>query len=861
MKAKRLQQRVLTLCLCLLLPAAAAKLVLAPPPADKPAAAEQARPGTVNPACPGSEDPGLLLQNCDPQIEPLTLRKTAATGLPAARLGQDYRYRFQASGGQAPYRFQALAGGLPEGLQLSADGELLGKSSQHGRFLFTLELRDQAGQVLRQRYRLNVLGPASPTARPPAPAPKPLPAKISQIETLPIAAAQTPLVPKGQLDTYLLSAKLVEAIKPAPPPAKEAAPEQNSAEAVAELHSTPIAQPAAPSTDSAAATAPLAGDAALAAPKPSPATPAKPGVDAAASNGLDELNDAAAAQLQQLLQPLIGVEFLNRDLFVAALDARVCSYAAELTDKQAIASRQSSPTAEQWRARCAVAWDAPLGKAAETASDAPVSWQDLPATLLPRKLRAWLVEQAKQARQLDSQAAPVWQGTGCNCLRSAEGRAVWRFAPAWQNTADSMPIDFSLYERIVGFAQPFDDDGNVLQPHPSEAQLAFFRAVHLYGSKLDLALYRGDWQFLQRLPDDHQQRIAEQVARQARRLLDTPLRQLGERWQDRIPGLAEAEYLGDGLTLYLDRLPTSGEPGYTVFDTFRHRLIQALITELRQSPRSYTLSLMLNGGDLLPELQSPDPARQAKGQASPAKQARWSIERLFDYLVMAEDPPFEDGRIRNENGGYRSQTNLTIQYLILLPEPSTRSKKVLRESIEGARALVGGNRAIFLRRLLPVVPLGSAEPQQFIDDMAYFNDNFGGVAYWPKPAADPTLQSLIDKTVRSTFLGAEPQENALCNAVCDWRWPLRALFWLLLGIAVLSLALFLLSCRIRALGRPYQLYLLLAGILPLVLGGLLLRCDPSLASADITNRLLTWVLVAVILSMLFPLLKPKVEKP
>jgi hypothetical protein len=111
------------------------------------------------------------------------------------------------------------------------------------------------------------------------------------------------------------------------------------------------------------------------------------------------------------------------------------------------------------------------------------------------------------------------------------------------------------------------------------------------------------------------------------------------------------------------------------------------------------------------------------------------------------------------------------------------------------------------------------------------------------------------------MLAGETREGALCNVVCDGRWVLRAAFWLLLAIAAISLALYVVSCRVRALGRPYQLYLLVAGLVPLVIGGLLLRCDPDLASADLSNRLLFLVLAAVIITMLIPLLKPRVQKP
>jgi len=204
---------------------------------------------------------------------------------------------------------------------------------------------------------------------------------------------------------------------------------------------------------------------------------------------------------------------------------------------------------------------------------------------------------------------------------------------------------------------------------------------------------------------------------------------------------------------------------------------------------------------------------------------------------------------------------VTVKYIVLLPEPTTRSKKVLREAVETTTDLVGTNRAIMVRRILPLISMGSAEPQQLADDLAYFNDNFGGVALWPQPLANPSVLAQTEKTVRSTILANEAPVSQLCNVVCDWRWALRGVFWLLILVAAVSLVLYLFSCRVRALGRPYQLYLLLAAIVPLVIGGLLLRCDPDLASSEIASRLLVGVLVVVIVSMLYPLLKPRAEKP
>lgn len=822
-------------------------------------------PATTSGACPVSPD--HVTNFCLPDPDPLAFEKTAITNLPAARVDVAYTYRFLGTGGEPPYVFSEVGTGLPDGLTLDANGNVRGIAAQPGRRTFTVELRDRWGQGVRQQFAINVTGPRSSRS-----APKLAPTIVPVIQNVPIAATQTPLRSRTQIDTWRITDALLEKIVPPPPP---------------EAGSEPAAEVGGETT--AAAPAPVAGATAVAVSTSGTGATAVSSADstqasATDGDGLDELSDAGAAQLVTLIKPLLNVDYPTRALFTAALDTRVCAYAAALTSRVALETSQNAPTADQWQQRCATAWQGPPPKSPPQLSEAPVKWQDLPATLMPPRVRAWLVDQAIQPHDATIGSPPPWSGTGCNCLIAATSGAVYGFVPNWSDSKQGPKLDFSLYERLMGFAQPFDDDGNVTPLQPDAAQLDFLRAVHRYGSKLDVTIYRKDWQFLLHMPEDQRRRVAEQVARQAMRMIDVPLRQYETRWEDRLPAVASDSHVGDGITLFLDQAPRPGDPRYAAFDDFRHRLIQTLIAEMRRSKRHYTLNLMFPASDLVPTLRKPDErvrllpvsaaaATQRKGGApasAPAAPAAansdpgsavWTFNRLFDYLVQAEDPPYQDGRIVVGAEGYRSRTNVTLRYVVALPEPTTQSKKVLRDAVENTADLAGTNRAIVVRRVLPLVSIGSADARQMRDDMAYFNDNFGGVALWPQPAADAVTSQLVESAVRSTMLAGETREGALCNVVCDGRWVLRAAFWLLLAIATISLALYVVSCRVRALGRPYQLYLLVAGLVPLVIGGLLLRCDPDLASADLSNRLLFLVLAAVIITMLIPLLKPRVQKP
>lgn len=827
-------------------PAATTAAPAATTAAPKPAAPAIVPPASSSLACPIV--PGRATDFCLPDPDPLAFEKTAVTNLPTATVDIAYAYRFQATGGEPPYVFTEVGKTLPDGLTLDPNGNLRGIAAQPGRRTFTVELRDRWGQGVRQQFSINVTGPRSTTPRP---APKPAPTAVPVIQNVPIAATQTPLRSRTQIDTWRMTDAVLEKIVPPPPPE----PVANAATEGATEGATEPAPAAAP-----AATTPLAE-----------------------SDGLDELSDAGAAQLVTLLKPMLNVDYPTRALFASALDTRVCAYAAALTSRVALESRQAAPSADQWQQRCATAWQGPPPKAPPQLSEAPVKWQDLPAALMPPRVRLWLIDQAMQSHDATKVSPPPWSGTGCNCLVAATSGAVYGFVPNWSDTANGPKLDFSLYERLMGFAQPFDDDGNVTALQPDAAQLDFLRAVHRYGSKLDVTIYRRDWQFLLPLPEEQRRRVAEQVARQAMRMIDVPLRHYETRWEDRLPAVASDSHVGDGITLFLDQAPLPGDPRFAAFDDFRHRLIQTLIAEMRRGKRHYTLNLMFPASDLVPSLRRPDEratpavapasspaATPRKGVATPASApaadampggAAWTFGRLFDYLVQAEDPPYQDGRIVVGADGYHSRTNVTLRYVAALPEPTSQSKKILRDAVENTADLAGTNRAIVVRRIVPLVSIGSADARQMGDDMAYFNDNFGGVALWPQPIADAATSQLVEATVRSTMLAGETREGALCNLVCDGRWVLRAAFWLLLGIALVSLALFVFSCRVRALGRPYQLYLLVAGIVPLVIGGLLLRCDPDLASANFSNRLLFLVLAGVILTMLIPLLKPRVQKP
>ncbi|MBV8659993.1 MAG: hypothetical protein JO142_19405 [Burkholderiales bacterium] len=816
-------------------PAPAPAVVATSTPAQPVATAPMVAPATATPsanACVANRAP-------NPCAEPPLLLDTAIIRLPSARVGRAYRQQIGVTGGRPPYQFKLVEGTLPNGLQINPAGQLEGIPVGTTQKRFRVAVNDEGGQLARQEYVLTVL----PLAMVDKPKPTPeAPAKPATITAVSIADAQKALPAKSQIETYVLTQKVVEGLKapeaasppPAPAPAAGAstATAANPAEAVAATDKPSVASP--------------------------PAGSASTGADEPPSP--EELSDDGIAQLKRLLQPIVGVEYPNRGLFTAALDAQVCQYAAELTRKAAQAKQIAmSPQAAMAKV-CPASKIAPAKPMKGQESDAPVPLADLPSTLLPPYWRSKLIDLARQHNSLLGIAAPQWQGSGCGCLMGASKGDIYAFFPNWHDPKTNATIDFGLFERISLFAQPFDEDGNVTGLKlDNEDQLDFLRAAHNHGTKVDLTLYRGDWDFLRNLNDEHQEWVIRQIAVQAVRMVDAELPGWTSQWHSWLPGpgYGQPERVADGISLYLDNAPRNDKALGAAYARFRNKLILALIAELKRSKYPHTLNLMINQTELL--------AIERDGQPSDGADADdklgWDMGNLLYYLIQAEEPRVEHDRIVSGANGYQSNTSLTLRYVVLISAPSSERKRQLQQFFETSPVLHGESRRVMLRKVLPLESVGDASPQQLADNMSYYVDNFGGAAFWPRPIKDPAMTATVARSLRATFLADEPRENRICTLVCEWHWPLRAIFLLMLLVGVISFALYLLSCRARALGRPYQLYLILGCIPPLLIGGGLLQCDPGLAALRQDHSLLLGLIIFLLLSGLIPLLKPRVEKP
>lgn len=732
---------------------------------------------------------------------------SAAFRLPAALLERPYRRPLHAQGGQPPYRFELADGALPEGITLSPLGVLQGTADRPGSHRFTVRLIDALGEQTQQRYLLAVVqarpkAAAAAAAASAASAPKPL-MTLSAEDAL----ALPPARPLAQ--AYRLMPAVLDILLPA--------------ESV-EDGSLPAAEPAASASTTGSAGASTA---------PLPPLPVNLGAE-------------QAEQLKLLLKPLTALEYPTRETFEAALDSRLCAYSRLLSLQAAAKQGLTPPSEAQFAAACPPDWAA-LAKAKPVSG--PPSWQQLPQTIMPAALRQWLVEAARHAHALKLDPPIVWDGAGCGCVREDLSGQVYGFYPLWWAEGKAQQVDFSLLSRISVLGLPFGDD---LAPDAHErwtlAQTNFIRTAQRHGTALDLVIYRNDWRFLQAQPPAAREAQIEQallqLPQQARRLIDAPLPDWLSRAKAWLPGFGQTQHLGDGITIFFDELPPAGaQPLWRqAFKDFQRRFVLAVIEQLRANPkRRYTLNLVVGDRQL--------------GEPG-------AVAGLFELLKAAEDPHLINGRIEESTAVYSSATNLTLRVIVLLSEPSALSKKQLRGRVEAEPTLQGIDRRIFLRKLIPVISIGmpEAESQQFADDLVYFEDNFGGVGFWPLPMAGDTVSPGMSAALRTAFSGAaaDGASRPVCDWACENRWPLRALFHLLLLSGAICLALLLWNCAWRA---RWGRYLPLGGIPVVLVGALLLNCDPQLRPLRDGTGLMWTVIAILFVAALWAVLKPKVEKP
>lgn len=807
---------------------------LAPKPPSTPAGVRL----PPDPACDAAGDESIP---CDP----LVLEHTPVV-LAGAVPGRAYSGAIRAEGGRMPYRFALLQGRLPAGLVLAPDGRIAGTPTRTGASRFRVRVIDDSGDVATQVYSLRVAAPGRPGAKaaPSSGAASGPPPRLARLDPSQ-ADPPDPVVLTARV--YQLAGKTqLDALQQRIPSSDGTDGDTAAADATT---APPPAASEAASAEGAAASSPAA--------EPAPVPPPADLV----------WSDAQHKQLEAVLKPLFKVEYPTQSLFEAAVDARVCAQAWQLIVREAQRLHQQAPTQAEFDQQCPAATPAaapsgasgprasassPLAAPPSSAKAGAVPWRELPAWLMPPGLRDWLVKIAARDPPLMPTQPLPWTATpSCACTAPRLEQPLYAIYPGWlAGRPQTQQLDFSLANRITYLALPLDEPQALDEIGTwDEKKTAFIRVARAHETRVDVGIYQADWRFLATEPDDAREDIVgpltTQWPRRARELLDRPLPGLASQAKAWLPGFREVQAMGDGFTVFFDKLPdASREPALAArFADFLPRFVKGLARAMGENhKRHYAINLVMTD-------------RQMADANGP-----FQVSRLFELLKAVEQPDMADGRIVETTDDYKRNSNVELRFLVLLSEPTTRSKKTLRVDIEGASGLRGGDRRIFLRSVVPLLLLPQDSLQQYRDDLVYIQDNFGGLGFWPAPLVGQQFDAQQQDSLRLVFgpgTGTRIGEP-LCNLICPNRWLFRLLFELLLVACVVWWVLLQWNCEWRSrFGR----WALLAGIAPLLVGAALLHCDPALEPLRQGNAQL-FALVALPLGWaLWALLRRREKRP
>jgi hypothetical protein len=801
--------------------------------------------------------------------------------LPLWPLGQPYPRVTLITGGLPPYTIEWLRGQRPAELHFNErDGTLVSTQAAAVRrdYEFAVEVRDSAQppQIVRQTFRLSQAHPPPPghaASGPPAPQP-------------PI---DRDAAPEGSVLVYRLTEADLDQLAPKPAPLVQD-------EVLSSATGKQVQQA-------------LQALGFLAEGEPLPQRPVE-APQAAEPDG------KPPDYVYAMLKPLVDVEFPTRTQFEAALLARQCAFHAAVMQIQATKAKSAvvAPPYEcDYFDRTFP--NPPISKLPRDLQKSFKASFDAFATLLPETLREAALTRASkvyplreiQDYDLNKGRLLAWQEAPCACVEPLDRDVIYGLYQPWHTDAKApVPrIDFSAFHRISVFGVQFDNQGNY-QMFPDEETWkrktdAMSHLALRHGTHLDLVVHRAAWAELlaQKQPDPRT--VWTRAAENAVDLLDAKRDAGFGSWQEftRLDWVRpflpweEPGHVFDGITVFFDATPT-GDAGQR-YRQFLAGYVEALMEAMRRRQgRHYTLNIVapddqigvegaFDWSELLHYLKSaertvPARARQASDAASAVQSAASAPWSLWKHMFPGSAPV----------------PDITLRVLVLLREPTTNYKKILRAQADRSEVVKGEDRLAVLNSLVPVIFLpdgavpapapevqrraeaASAPPppaedkdlpqkqiKQLQDDLAYFEWSFGGVALWGLPREGTAQGATVDKALAKNFPGL--RGNVGSTAFCRWVCPNRNIFHLSAELSLMmSLGLLVLYRQVNAVrqyGGTARLGILGLFALTLFLAGALLACDPGLHALREGNSILIGVLAGILVVTLWFAVKPRVPHP
>ena len=425
-------------------------------------------------------------------------------------------------------------------------------------------------------------------------------------------------------------------------------------------------------------------------------------------------------------------------------------------------------------------------------------------------------------------SAVQWDGSGCGCVIDDLSGTVYGFYPFWL-AGEKQTVNFSVLSRVAYYGLSIDDDGVIKQANNIHnestvlsrdsadwnAQTAFIQTARKHNSKVDWVI-RSDksyWDRWKKLSYTSRATVFETLTENIVVLLTSRITDpIAKIKHDLTLGMVKPPTLGDGVTLYFDGFPDDRE-SVELFNRFFTDLQKRLFAE----KNDYSINIML-----------------------PQSALGTGIYRYSNLVGWIDNTKSSNNANAATAANWRA-ADMRTNILVLIEEPTTDSKKKLRLDIENGE-LHGIERGMLKWHIIPVIEFDGRNWQQLEDDIVYFNDNFGGIGFWPLQVNEPAaaeempfrcdaIQSIsgcVTRYFQNTNWYGEP-DSFLEKFVCENRAYFRIAAGLLTALCLIYTGLYFYSCRIHnKIKNFYVIYLLLIVVPALIVAFLLLTYDPQL---------------------------------
>ena len=406
------------------------------------------------------------------------------------------------------------------------------------------------------------------------------------------------------------------------------------------------------------------------------------------------------------------------------------------------------------------------------------------------KYRALILEKARKEHEYDTSKSINWSGGSCGCAPDTS-TVIYGFYPFWMAGTEQI-LDFSVLSRIGYFALSFNEKGMITdtfnwkkkKPHAD-----FINVAHRYRTRVDLVIYNRNWEKWHTMMSHE---LLNSIDKLTTNIVNLATIKLTNYWINAMKpytsfGFSPARTMADGVTI--DFVGIKSEDQRTLFPVVE-RMISELRKKLDEAGNDYRLNIMLPMVDII--------NNEGVYNVDHLKKINNSIHKKDLFLVVLEEPIEENMK--------------QLRYAIEKNCNSEEQKKILR-------------------KIVPVITPGSAEPSGLKSTLVYLEDNFGGFGFWPLPLseADGEDDGNGATNVVKEFLDENDiveSAGVLCTWLCPKRWGFRIGLFVVLLISIGYALLSAWICELRAVFARYIWYIFGMALLTAFILLLTFLCDP-----------------------------------